>query len=189
MILTLLSSVILICSCRNKRYTDEIIRMQSHPLDMTPCENAFCCEEGKKKCYDDAAYKLIIYVDSISCSQCLLSHMTDYMGTIVDFESVGIKTLFIFEPGEKQAGNVISSLLQMALPIQTIVVQDGSFTSNNPHLPSTPTLHSFLLNKNNEVIVVGNPIYNDRIKRLMLDYVEDNKRTQMKNNASDGCNI
>ena len=71
--------------------------MQSLPIDMTPCEDAYCYEEGKEVNYNckDSTYKLVIFIDSLSCSPCFVSHMLDYMGTVVDFDSVGVNLVYI----------------------------------------------------------------------------------------------
>lgn len=42
----------------------------------------------------------------------------------------------------------------------------GIFQKNNPHLPKNPRLHTFLLDANNHVILVGNPLYNTKIKEM-----------------------
>lgn len=170
----LLAIMILLSSCEEKKFAGEILQMQSRPIDMTPCEEAYCYEEGKEVYYDckDSTYKLIIFIDSLSCSPCFVSHMLDYMGTVVDFDSVGIKTFFIFEPKEEQKESLVSSLKELAHPIRTIVVPKGKFSSANPHLSSSSVLHSFLLNGNNEVMVVGNPAKNAKIKELMLNSME-----------------
>ena len=166
--------MMLLSSCGKKRFADEILQMQSRPINMTPCEKAYCYEEGKEVNYNskDSTYKLVIYIDSLSCSPCFVSHMLDYMGTVVDFDSVGVNTLFIFEPKGEQKERLVLSLKELAHPIRTIIVPNGKFSSANPHLPSSPMLHSFLLNGNNEVMVVGNPAENAKIKELMLHSLE-----------------
>lgn len=76
----LLSVLVLICSCGKKNFADDILKMQSRPIDLTTCEGAVCYENGERTTYSsaDSAYQLIIYVDSTSCSPCFISHMYDY---------------------------------------------------------------------------------------------------------------
>lgn len=128
-------------------------------------------EEIKYNC-KDSTYKLVIYIDSLSCSPCFVSHMSDYMGTLVDFDSLGVNTLFIFEPKQQQKEEVKFLLEQQAYPFLTIVVDNCAFSKDNPHLPASSVLHSFLLNKKNEVVIAGNPVRNTQIKDLMLSSVK-----------------
>ncbi|MDE6158924.1 MAG: hypothetical protein K2F69_02330 [Bacteroidaceae bacterium] len=153
--------------------------MQSRPIDLTACEDAVCYENGKKSTYTcaDSAYKLVIYIDSASCSPCFISHMYDYEETVAELDSVGIRTVFIFEPQEEKEEDVKTLLDRQAYPFLSVVVRNGSFSSANPHLPSSPLLHSFLLNKENKVIVVGNPARNDKVKELMLNTVKSLKES------------
>ena len=172
----LLSVIMLLSSCGKKNFAADILKLQSRPIDLSSCEGAVCYENGERAAYyssADSAYKLVIYIDSASCSPCFVSHMLDYMGAVVDLDSVGVNTLFIFEPKEIQKENLESSLAQLAYPLRAIVVPNGSFSSVNPHLPSSTLLHSFLLDKENKVIVVGNPARNDKVKELMLNTVRN----------------
>ncbi|MBO5181371.1 MAG: hypothetical protein J6B92_05730 [Paraprevotella sp.] len=173
----LLASIMFLTSCGKTNFADEILKMQSRPIDLTACEGAVCYENGERTTYSsaDSAYRLIIYVDSTSCSPCFVSHMLDYMGAVVDLDSAGVSTLFLFEPKQEQKEDLTSSLAEMSYPLRSIVVANGSFSSANPHLPPSTMLHSFLLNEKNEVVVVGNPARNDKVKELMLNTVKSQK--------------
>lgn len=173
----LFAAIMLLSSCGNKKLAADILKLQSRPIDMTSCESAFCCENGEELNCDsgDSTSRLIVYVDSLSCSPCFISHMLEYMGAVVDLESVGVNTLFIFEPVREQEESIKSSLRQLAYPVRTVVVSNGAFSSDNPHLPSSSVFHSFLVNENNEVTIVGDPARNPKIKELMLDKLKNEK--------------
>ena len=49
----------------------------------------------------------------------------------------------------------------------------GHFAKLNPHLPKNKALHTFLLDENNNVILVGNPLHNKKIKEMFYRIVED----------------
>ncbi|MDE5560566.1 MAG: hypothetical protein K2J00_02000 [Bacteroidaceae bacterium] len=171
----LLSVIMLLSSCGKKNFADDILKLQSRPIDLSSCEGAVCYENGERAAYDssaDSAYKLVIYIDSASCSPCFVSHMYDYEETVAELDSVGIRTVFIFEPQKEKEEDVKTLLDRQAYPFLSVVVRNGSFSSANPHLPSSSLLHSFLLNKENKVIVVGNPARNDKVKELMLNTVK-----------------
>lgn len=48
----------------------------------------------------------------------------------------------------------------------------GEFERLNPHLPKNQALHTFLLDENNRVILVGNPLRNKKIKEMFYKRVE-----------------
>ena len=47
------------------------------------------------------------------------------------------------------------------------------FERLNPHLPKNRALHTFLLDENNRVILVGNPSRNEKIKEMFYKIVEE----------------
>ena len=47
------------------------------------------------------------------------------------------------------------------------------FMEANPNIPSESMFHTFLLDDNNKVILVGNPIFNKQIDDMMLSIVEE----------------
>ena len=49
----------------------------------------------------------------------------------------------------------------------------GQFERLNPHLPKNKALHAFLLDENNNVILVGNPLLNKKIKEMFYRIVEE----------------
>lgn len=176
----ILMALMLLSSCRKKNFADDILKMQSRPIDLTACEGAACYENGKKSTYTcaDSAYRLIVYVDSSSCSPCFVSYMLDYEETVEKFDSSGIRTLFVFEPSQNKVEDVISSLEQQSFPLLSLVVRDGGFASANPQLPASSLLHSFLLNEKNEVVVVGNPVRNEKVRELMLNTMNNQKKSR-----------
>lgn len=61
----------------------------------------------------------------------------------------------------------------------------GVFHRTNPQLPSNPMLHTFLLDENNEVLVVGNPLENEKIDRMFWRTVKEKLGTGQKEKAND----
>lgn len=175
-----LASLMLLSSCGKKSFADEILKMQSRPIDLKACKDAVYLENGVEAdfCDEDSVYKLILYIDSASCSPCFVSHMYDYKKTVEYFDSAGIRTLFVFEPSQNKVKDVISSLEQQSFPLLSLVVRDGGFASATPQLPASSLLHSFLLNEKNEVVVVGNPVRNEKVRELMLNTMNNQKKSR-----------
>lgn len=49
----------------------------------------------------------------------------------------------------------------------------GVFNRNNRHIPSNPELHTFLLDSNGYVLLVGNPLENEKIEKLFWQILEE----------------
>ncbi len=61
----------------------------------------------------------------------------------------------------------------------------GFSTGPPPQLPSNPMLHTFLLDENNEVLVVGNPLDNEKIDRMFWRTMKEKLGTGQKEKAND----
>ena len=55
----------------------------------------------------------------------------------------------------------------------------------DPHIPSNPLLHSFLLDENDSVLLVGNPVRNKKIEELFFKILEERKKeTEQKGGSA-----
>ena len=55
---------------------------------------------------------------------------------------------------------------QERFPFWCIFDVDGEFISHNPNIPDNKLLHTFMLDENNNVILIGDPTINSRIEEL-----------------------
>ena len=112
--------------------------------------------------------KLVIFTDSTACSSCAMKQMYSW-NTYIEkaYESNHmLQLMFVFAPNKNEVEMLIRynkiSVFDYPVYIDTL----GIFQKNNPHLPKNPRLHTFLLDANNHVILVGNPLYNTKIKEM-----------------------
>ncbi|MFI3306556.1 MAG: hypothetical protein R3Y68_08625 [Rikenellaceae bacterium] len=54
-----------------------------------------------------------------------------------------------------------------------IIDSIGEFERLNPHLPKNKAMHTFLLDENNNVVLVGNPLNNPKIEKMFKEIVEE----------------
>lgn len=169
-------------SCKNQLF-EQIERLQSVPVDLSACDNSVCFNRG----YEfeahivDSLYKLIVYVDSFSCSQCFISHMIEVENCFKEFESLSVKSILIIEPSEVKMKEIKTLLRKNRYPFDIILVENSAFSKANSHLPSSSILRSFLLTPNNDVVVVGDPTRNIKIKELMQNTLKEKQKYSLLN--------
>lgn len=76
---------------------------------------------------------------------------------------------FIFRPAKKDIKDVklvLSKNVKFNYPVFLDTL--GEFEKLNPHLPKNKALHTFLLDENNNVILVGDPLLNKKIERCFI---------------------
>jgi len=119
-------------------------------------------------------YKILMYVDPIGCINCKLqlNEWKEFMHQI-DSAAIGeIPFLFYFQT--KNAKEIYYILRQDKFDHPVCIDTDGELNKLN-QFPSDIAFQTFLLNKENKVVVIGNPIYNPAVKELYWKQLTGNK--------------
>lgn len=162
-------------SCENKYdFKDEILQMKSRSinlfLDSMDCRNA-----AKEMIVKQPALKLVVYSDTLICSSCRLREMQKWNPFLKRVERYqgDISAYFIFRPLAKDM-NVFNFTMKALPPLCPVFVDTANvFSRNNSHISSNPKMHTFLLDENNNVILVGSPLENKKIEKLFWQIVEE----------------
>lgn len=116
----------------------------------------------------DGELKLIVYIDSTSCNSChakTLGKWNDLLEYAQNFENK-LKFYFIMAPKKSEANSVIISLRSAEFDYPVILDAGDVFRKSNPHISSNKVLHTFLLDSENNVIMIGNPTNSSEIDQL-----------------------
>lgn len=116
-------------------------------------------------------YTIVTYADSVGCISCKL-HLTDWMSYIMELEKTAsdrVKVLFLFHPKESQ--DIVRLLKRERFSYPVCIDVNDSFNKSNK-FPSDMAFQTFLLDRGNRVIAIGNPIYNPKIKELYMDIIQ-----------------
>lgn len=127
--------------------------------------------------FDDAEFKIVTYIDSVGCSSChmRLSEWNELINELKTEENVSVNFVMIFH--EKDSLNVIRELKINGFSHPITFDYDNLFIKSNP-LPRDVRCHTFLLDGNNKVLCVGNPVFNPKIKDLYAKIILD--KTKIK---------
>lgn len=115
-------------------------------------------------------FKVLVYVDSIGCTECklqlgrwkaLMTHVDSITGETVPF-------LFFFHA--KDNGEIKYLLKRDELDIPVCIDKEDELNRLNK-FPSDITFQTFLLDKDNKVVVLGNPVHNLAVRDLYLKQI------------------
>lgn len=166
-------------SCTRKNsYADGILQLQSRPVSL-PLDKMRCMWNGRDTIVGGEEYakgmKLVVYYDSAACSSCGLKTMYLWDKLIEELESCGkdVSLCFVFAPLKKDMGEFRLAMRTMPPLVPVYVDTVGVFARENPHLPREAMYHTFLLDEENRVVLVGDPSRNERIKELFWQIVEE----------------
>lgn len=156
----------------NRELKRQVITMQERPitLEFNKAKTFFA---GRDTAYIDAPVnKLIIFVDSLSCSSCMISKLGQYLEVNDTLSSKNSQMLVILHPPKKYQEEVISKLRRERFPFWCIVDLESEFIRKNTAIPENPLLHTFTLNRDDNVILVGDPTKNEKIWDLFHRVLE-----------------
>lgn len=118
-------------------------------------------------------YKILLYVDSAGCMTCKL-HLSEWNKLIREVEKLSFKTTFLLFFHQKNKKEL--SLLLKRENFNYPVFIDMSDEINKLNNFSAQTkFQCFLLDKNNNVLLVGNPVKNLKIRDLYLKTILGNE--------------
>ena len=118
--------------------------------------------------------KLLIYFSSEGCTPCKVSHISD-LDTLFNM-GLGINRFtpqVIISPSPKQFEDIITQVKFQNHDYPIYVDKDSKFRQLNHHLPDDTRYHTFLLDKNNRVVLVGNPLTSDAMWSLFKSTLDN----------------
>lgn len=109
-------------------------------------------------------YRIISYIDTSYCYSCRLQlkNWKNYISEI-SATKANVQMLLVFNDAIKKEAENIIMMSQWNMPV--IFDTNGEFYRNN-FIPSQFEFQTFLVNENNVIIAVGNPMFNTQIKSL-----------------------
>ena len=173
------SFVVLIgCDSRVNPFKEDIAMLQSRPLYLPLDSMRKMKTQGEDSVMlvsQQDVMKLVVYTDTADCSSCVLRKMYKWNGLLKKLEVYGgrIQPYFIFRPLSKDMGVFYMSMKQITPSCPVYLDSLGVLERANPQIPSNPDLHTFLLDEDNNVLLVGNPIWNEKIKEMFWQIVEE----------------
>lgn len=129
-----------------------------------------------KDIYD---YKIFVYIDSIGCSSCKLQ-LHEWKKFITELNSTTnkeIQYIFILHPKDIREIKIQAKINKFNHPLY--FDKNNDFEKLNK-FPSEASLQTFLLDQDNRVILLGNPILNPQIKELYINKILDKENNKVE---------
>jgi hypothetical protein len=142
---------------------------------VTPCYfEEMSMDTSKYSSLLEYDYKVLLYVDSMGCTSCKL-RLLDWKQLIGEADSVfagKMGFLFFFYPKNKKELRALLSSHQMDYPV---FIDESNEINRLNNFPSKTEYQCFLLDKDNRVLLVGNPTLNPRIWELYKEVIMGKK--------------
>ncbi|GAE82044.1 DUF1573 domain-containing protein [Bacteroides reticulotermitis] len=110
-------------------------------------------------------YTILNYVDSTGCFSCRLQ-LSKWKELIAEFDSITphkLDFIFIFNSQDER---VLARLLKREHFTNFVYIDEIDTLNKINHFPKDENFQTFLLDKDDRVLAIGNPIHNPKVKEL-----------------------
>lgn len=155
------------CTDNMERNVVEMLGKDVH-LDL----NNYHVVKGRKNYYpSNIKYRLIIYLDSLECLSCATSRLHQWNDMILANLNRKVGFEFIYSPRVKEWGLIRNSIASSRFIRDVYIDTAGIFKKHHPWIPDALECHTFLVDSNSKVVMVGDPRRNKRLMNLFKDIV------------------
>ena len=125
----------------------------------------------------DADYKVVTYIDSVGCTSCKLQ-LPRWKQLIEEVDSLtggSVPFLFYFHPKDLKELRYYTRRDDFTYPV---CFDEKDELNQLNQFPLEMAFQTFLLDRDNKVVAMGNPVLNPKVKELYLSLVTGNRSSQ-----------
>ena len=128
------------------------------------------------ECDNDTISKptIVVWIDSLSCMECTLLHF-DHYHKLFSYckDSIGntVDVMMIFSPKHNAMETTIRNIAAYVKEYGVYVDCDNSLYTDNPYIADEENMHSFLLDGNGRIQLIGYPLYTDAMWNLYKNFL------------------
>lgn len=164
-------------SCNRESIDEKLSRMKSSTINLN-LENMQCWSADTlvvSRPWESKPLKLCVFVSDEFCTSCYLKKMFQWEDFLELEKEYDFYIYFIFEPQEGCEDNFQIFFYQAELDHPFYLDKNKEFLSVNASIPDERMFHTFLLDENNKVILVGDVLHNEEVERQFRDIIKERR--------------
>ena len=125
----------------------------------------------------DADYKVVTYIDSVGCTSCKLQlpRWKELVKEVDSLTNGSVPFLFYFHPKDMKELRYLTRRDGFTYPV---CFDEKDELNQLNQFPLDMTFQTFLLDKGNKVVAMGNPVLNPKVKELYLGLVTGSRSSK-----------
>ena len=120
--------------------------------------------------------KLMLYYSAEVCSSCKMKELYRWQARLTDSLATTVSKVrclcIIHTSTHDKREMVQQTIADYRLQFPVLLDTAGIFERSNPQLPENPVFHTFLLDRDNRVVLVGSPIGNPKMWELYKSTID-----------------
>lgn len=124
------------------------------------------------------AYPLVVvdFKEMKSCSNCVIAEIAGSERRALSEDNCGtFGVLHIISANAEDSALVYRNLCRERVRGVVLLDTCNAFLSANPQFPSSPLLHTFVMDRHGKVLLVGNPFSGEKMKSMFGKIVEEHR--------------
>lgn len=146
---------------------------------LIPKHKMINCSDSVDLGIDEQNYIYIVnYIEEYGCSKCKLSTMSElYRNNI---QSKGTILLSIIQSEKTKIEETHNIAKPIGLCGYVYLDTCNAFLEANPQIPDNELFHTFVINNEGKVLMVGNPFQNEKMEALFKKVIANEQKKQKK---------
>ena len=116
-------------------------------------------------------YKLLVFRDSLVCTPCYVKSLDDWKKFMSAIKPDRMELVLVLSPKHDEYVSVKSVLHSHKYEWAVYIDKENSFWQANPQIPEDEIFHCMLLDQQNNVVIIGNPMKNEKISKMIIQEV------------------
>lgn len=170
-------AVLVLASCsQSHRISQRLHEMESVPVKVDYSKMTCWLNDSlleNRPWESEKGMKLISFTDSSLCSVCNIKKMYLW-NKILDLETQyeGFNVFLILGVKQGMTSYISTQLYQSGITHPIYIDESQSLLTQNPQIPEESMYHTFLLDEDNNVLLVGNPTAGENMEKIMLEVLD-----------------
>lgn len=170
---------VLVAACRNDMESSIRIMQAANPDICVPDMKLVLPMHYRdslwySKRLEEECFKFVVYADSSECMSCMTGKLHGWDSFLAKLRiKENVIPIFIFSPKKDEMESIEVSLLLERLNFPVFIDTGYVFVNSNKFIPENPLFHTFLVDKNNHIILIGDPRRNRKVEELFDSYTRD----------------
>ena len=156
------------CNNNNESLNSMLLKMKSVPVKLDIDQYKNICLSDSIVPFSSQDYKFIKYIDSTNCTSCVLQNLylwNDFIDLYKE-QYKNVSFYFIISDKNLKEMDILFMLKNTNFNHSILLDTSNVFMRTNPNIPSESKWHTFVLDKSDSIILVGDPIHNKKIEEL-----------------------
>ncbi|MBQ0149553.1 MAG: hypothetical protein MJZ04_04015 [Bacteroidales bacterium] len=168
--------IILAPGCERHKVKTSLQKMESEAIVFP--DNLICIMDGEdvEPIIPPYPSTLVIYADSTECSKCRISNYFKYSDLMAHGKATRrYSVLFLISPPQSDRDPLLEYIRVLGLEYPIYIDYNNEFMKLNAHVPENSRFHTFMVDDQGKVLLVGDPVANSEIMPLFEKLTNDTK--------------